>query len=69
MDNQSSGATTFAEGARLVRAAADDLLTRDRAKAAAAKINPEADKFTQSAANPQWVGGFDEKLGAKRTTT
>ncbi len=67
-DNRGSGATTFEEGARLVRESADALLARDRAKHAAAKINPGADKFTQSAANPQWLGGFDEKLGIQRAS-
>lgn len=67
-DNRGANCTTNAEGtAAMKRFAQIRKETADLMYNATGQ--PEADKFAQNAANPQWTGGFDEMLRAKRTTT
>lgn len=59
-------ADNFSEAARQTNASAADYKGVKDGIVAAAKKDPQADKFAQNAANPQWVGGFDELLGTPR---
>ncbi len=63
-----SKADNFSEAAGQTNAAANDYQGVKNGIVAAAKKDPQADKFAQNASSPTWVGGFDELLGSKRTT-
>lgn len=61
-------ADNFKEAAATNRAAAADYKDVKDGIVAAAKKNPQADKFAQNAAEKPFVGGFDQKLGTPRTS-